>query len=277
MVRRAKGFDRPPPTASPRLSTLPKFLAVVGALLCLAATAWLSGTGSGLSTGAVRGVAGPGKRTHSTAVSKTWAGYAVEYPSSSGNEFSDVSGSWVQPAVTCPVNQLQESAFWVGIDGAQKTADTVEQVGTDSDCDKGTKKKPGGPTYYGWYELYPESLVPFGGTVEAGDQMTADVSRSGSTFTFTLTDTTQGWSDTTSPLTPSTTTPNSSAEWVVEAPSSKLADFGSVEFSDISADANTLPDVAFDQFAITMAKGKTVRAIPSALSGDGFTVTWEHN
>ena len=47
----------------------------------------------------------------------------------------------------------------MGIDGFAATDPTVQQIGTDSDCLKGTKKMPGGPSYYAWYEMYPGSIV----------------------------------------------------------------------------------------------------------------------
>ena len=83
-------------------------------------------------------------------MSLDWAGYAV-----TGAVVTTVSGSWVQPAATCPGTKATESAFWVGIDGFAATDPTVQQIGTDSDCIKGSKKKPGGPSYYAWYEMYP--------------------------------------------------------------------------------------------------------------------------
>ena len=90
-----------------------------------------------------------------TQTSVNWAGYAVTGPS-----VSNVAGNWAQPTATCPKNQNQQAAFWVGIDGYSATDPTVEQIGTDSDCTKATKRKPGGPNYYAWYQLYPQ---PAGG------------------------------------------------------------------------------------------------------------------
>ena len=43
------------------------------------------------------------------------------------------------------------SAFWVGLDGYSSTS--VEQLGTDSDCVSGK------PSYYAWYEMYPNPSV----------------------------------------------------------------------------------------------------------------------
>src|SRR5439155_1503462 len=66
-------------------------------------------------------------RRHGTALSLNWAGNAA-----SGTTFTDVKGTWTEPAVTCSKNQVQIASFWVGIDGF--TSNTVEQIGADADC-----------------------------------------------------------------------------------------------------------------------------------------------
>ena len=66
-------------------------------------------TGSG--TAARAGAAGA---VNATVQSTNWSGYAAQ---ASGTTFSDVPGSWVQPAVGCTSRQKQYSSFWVGIDG----------------------------------------------------------------------------------------------------------------------------------------------------------------
>ena len=107
--------------------------------------------------------------------SQDWAGYAV-----TGTTFSNVAGSWTQPTATCPKNQVQQAAFWVGIDGYSASDPTVQQIGTDSDCTKGKGKKGGGPNYYAWYQLYPQSVVVLPTSsypVTKGDAISASVSR----------------------------------------------------------------------------------------------------
>ena len=104
---------------------------------------------------------------HATAVqSANWAGYA-----DTNDTFNSVASSWTEPTVNCAEQQLRvvgrhpgtehsgraarwpgaASAFWVGLDGYTSTS--VEQLGTDSDCDSGT------PSYYAWYEMYPNPSV----------------------------------------------------------------------------------------------------------------------
>src|ERR1035437_4462946 len=76
--------------------------------------------------------------------SGNWGGYAV---TGTKGSVTDVKASWVVPAIVgnCPSTN-QYSSFWVGIDGY--SSNTVEQIGTDSDC---VNSKP---VYYAWYEFY---------------------------------------------------------------------------------------------------------------------------
>ena len=98
---------------------------------------------------------------HATNVSSSnWSGYA-----DTDDTYTSVSPSWTQPAVNCAraavagaslggllggrtALQLllgragSASSFWVGLDGY--TSSSVEQLGTDSDCNAGT------PSYYAW-------------------------------------------------------------------------------------------------------------------------------
>src|SRR5262249_48179989 len=87
----------------------------------------------------------PHQRHGRNATSTNWSGYAV---TASSGAVSDVKASWVVPAVqgNCPSTN-QYASFWVGIDGY--SSNTVEQIGTDSDCQNGQ------PVYYVWYEFYP--------------------------------------------------------------------------------------------------------------------------
>ncbi len=216
--------------------------------------------------------------------STDWAGYAV-----TGSGVKTVSGSWKQPAVTCPVNQVQQAAFWVGIDGFSQSDPTVQQIGTDSDCTKTAGKSTGTPNYYAWYEMYPQSVVyiPKGMyPVYPGDVIGTRVSHTGTSYTLSISDTTRRWAFTT--VQTATTTPlNSSAEWIVEAPCSAatpctvlpLADFHTIAMSGL-VDGSTISGSGLSVHQITMVtSGGTVKASPSALSPSGgtFTVAWKHN
>src|SRR5919197_4952833 len=108
--------------------------------------------------------------------SQNWSGYAVTGPTGA---VSHVTGSWVVPAVTCATGETSYAAFWIGIDG--DSSNTVEQIGTDSDCQDGV------PTYYAWFEFFPFrprfiTTVP----VAPGDVIAAEVTYHASTGKFEL-------------------------------------------------------------------------------------------
>lgn len=215
--------------------------------------------------------------------STNWSGYAV-----TGASFTSAKGSWTVPTVNCSKTPNTYSSFWVGIDGWNST--TVEQTGTDSDCDGSS------PSYYAWYEFYPAgsiliSTVP----VSPGNKMSAQVVYSGSEFTITITNETTGHSYSKSSTVSGAE--RSSAEWIAEAPCCTrrggilpLADFGTVDFgqdyTDI-ADTNDATDSSVsgqisafgaNVFESIMVNGSTgaEESVPSALSSDGtsFTATW---
>jgi hypothetical protein len=153
--------------------------------------------------------------------STNWSGYAV---TTAAGAVTDVAGKWVVPAVTGTGTAY--SSAWVGIDGFNSP--TVEQIGTDSDVVNGV------PQYYAWYEMYPSGSVNLPLTVHAGDTMSADVSYASGKFTLSITDVTTGKSFATTQTASSAR--RSSAEWVMEAPSSffgvlPLANFGTATFS----------------------------------------------
>jgi len=204
-------------------------------------------------------------RTNST--STNWSGYAV-----TGGRYTSVSSAWTEPTVTCS-GTTAYSSFWVGLDG--DTSGTVEQTGTDADCSGST------PQYYAWYEMYPKFPVNLKGTVKPGDHLSASVTTNGSgSFTLTITDSTQGWTNQTTARLKSAKL--ASAEVIAEAPSSSggvlpLANFGSVGFSGASANGSVLTSSTKGIDAITMASGSTVKAQPSSISNGSFSVTWKHS
>ena len=78
----------------------------------------------------------------STRTSSTnWAGYADVLHHGQGT-FTNVSGSWTVPKLTC-TKEDRITSDWVGLDGFSSA--TVEQDGTASQCFEGT------PVYYSWY------------------------------------------------------------------------------------------------------------------------------
>ena len=233
--------------------------------------------------GPIPAAVGPGV-VGSSWESINWSGYAVTGPTGS---VSDVVGSWKVPSIvgSCPSTN-QYSSFWVGIDGF--SSNTVEQIGTDSDCQNRAA------TYYAWYEFYPSpSYLISSLTIHAGDAMSAEVKYSSGTFTASITDVTTGKSFSTSAT---VNAKRSSAEWIAEAPSSNrgvlpLADFGTVYFgfdntnvigtcyATVSGVTGAIGSFGSSVQQITMVKNSrilTVKAQPSALSTDGtsFSVRW---
>jgi len=216
--------------------------------------------------------------------STNWSGYAVTGASGS---VSDAKGSWIVPTIqgTCPSTN-QFSSFWVGIDGFN--SGTVEQTGTDSDCQNGA------PTYFAWFEFFPHpSFIISGLTIHPGDHMTAEANFNGRAFVVTITDATTGLSFSTSAKVRGAQ--RSSAEWIAEAPSSSggilpLANFGTVSYgTDNTGIARTCYATIGGTTAAIGAFGSSVQQItmvssvgaikaqPSALSADGtsFSVTWQ--
>jgi hypothetical protein len=216
-----------------------------------------------------------------TSTSSNWSGYAV-----TGTSFTSAKASWIVPTATCSSGD-QYAAFWVGLDGYTST--TVEQTGTDSDCD-GSR-----PSYYAWYEFYPNPSFNISSlTIKPGDHMSASVVYNGSEFTITIEDVTTGKSYTKSSKVSGAS--RSSAEWIAEAPCCTsrggilpLADFGTVLFGEDSTGISgtnfatdssnsgaigTFPAASIEE--ITMATRSAKEATPSALSSDGtsFSVTW---
>ena len=228
--------------------------------------------------------------------SSNWAGYA-----DTNDTFNSVSSSWTEPMVNCSNSGTSlssllgassllggpgaASAFWVGLDGYNSTS--VEQLGTDSDCDSGT------PSYYAWYEMYPNPSVtlPSQYPVQPGDQMSASVAANsaGTSFTLEMEDATAGWTFSTTQT--GSGFARSSAEVIAEAPSScsllfcsevPLADFGQINFSGsgVIDSAGTDGSLStFDANEITMADNGTTLATPSSLSSDGssFSVKWDNS
>jgi hypothetical protein len=228
-------------------------------------------TGLVLAGGAQAGI------FHDASSSTNWAGYAV-----SGSTFSDVKGTWVQPAVNCPAAETSSyAAFWVGLGGLSGGNGGLEQTGTESDC------RDGRAVYAAWYELLPDTSVSVPMSISAGDTISAEVSVDGGVATLTLTDVTTGQTFTTQ-ASPSLLD-ISSAEWIAEAPSAcfsatrceqlMLANFGTVEFSGSSTTANghvgTISDGTWSATSIDLGGGAGA-ATPAALSADGsdFTVAF---
>jgi hypothetical protein len=222
------------------------------------------------------------------AVSQNWAGYVA-----GGTQFSNVSGSWVEPTAKCGSGQTY-SAFWVGLGGSSDQSSALEQTGTQADC-----TADGSTNYYAWYELVPAAPVTFDLAIHPGDKINAKVTVSGSNVTMSLSDATTGQSATKTVQMNGADT--SSAEWIAEAPSAcdgsgscqplPLSDFGTVQFTGATATANghtgTISDSGWSAQAVQLGSSGTSdisyssqsssSASPSSLSSDGssFSVAYQ--
>jgi len=229
-----------------------------------------------------------------TVYSTNWSGYAV---TGSAGSVTYAGGSWIVPTVTGSNGQY--AAFWVGIDGYSSS--TVEQTGILAQVTG--NRRTTSTTYYAWFEFYPlESIIrittatsPSGAaaTVKPGDKVFASVTYSSGTFTLVINDKTEAWTFTTTGSQSGAT--ESSAEWIVEAPSSMfgvlpLANFGTALFgSDNTGVSNTcfatiggVPGSigsfgsSVNQINMVTSRG-ALKDSTSALSNDGtsFSVTWK--
>jgi len=201
-----------------------------------------------------------------TIPNRNWAGYALI-----GAGYSDVQATWVQPAANCTSGETSESSFWVGLGGI--IGGSVEQVGTEAACVKGT------PTYFAWAELFPQPVQRLALNIQPGDQVSAEVSLKNGTYTLNIS-TQSGAAD---PVTSATTYvgDNLSAEWIAEAPSRcvganfncnvlPLTNFGSVNFTNATAK----PGAGFQATLVMLTQSLQAEAVPTDFNGGSFTVNW---
>jgi len=250
------------------IGTVAVAVALVAALLAAPALASGGTSPPRVRAGSPQPASHAPRHTFGRSTSTNWSGYAV-----AGTSATHVIGTWTQPAVTCTAGENSWSSPWVGIDG--DTSNTVEQIGTDSDCQNGT------PVYYAWYEMYPKSLVSLSLAVRPGDSFTGEVTSAASgAFVLKLTDNTTKASFQTTQG--SKRARRTSVEWIMEGPSNGvLSNFGSAPFSAASATiGNTTGNLGSFANAqpITMVTSQGVpRAVPSAVTrGTSFNVSWQH-
>jgi hypothetical protein len=212
-----------------------------------------------------------------------WAGYAAasNLTNPASNSVSDVSGQWTIPAVSCTLRTTSYSASWIGIDGYSDN--TVEQTGTEQDCNRGRAQ------YYAWYELYPAYSYQVNLPLKAGNVVNASVKYIGNnSFTLTLVNQTTNQSFTTTKV--ANGAMRESAEWIAEAPANffgilPLSNFGTDTFTNalttINNTSGTISNSAWQNQPINMvtANGLQNKATTSPLSTDGssFNVTWNHS
>jgi Peptidase A4 family len=205
--------------------------------------------------------------------SSNWSGYA-----DTGSGFASVAGKWTEPTGSCTAT-TSLAAFWVGIDGY--SSDSVEQDGTLIECYLDTAY------YYTWWEMYPTNDIQVvGETLKPGDSISASVTRSGSSYTLKVTDSSRS-GDNINTTQSCSSCANSSAEWIAEAPSGSagiypLTDYHTWNLNSATVDTTSKSGVisSFTDDEITMVDSLgNVESQPGALNGSGnaFTCTWKRS
>ena len=197
--------------------------------------------------------------------SGNWSGYIV------GNgPYSAATGTFTVPSLNPGDSASSAFAEWVGIDGFDNTS--LIQAGIGEQVDPyNTSLVEITP----WWEILPAPETPITTlSISAGDQVTVTIDQvSSSVWSISLTDDTTGARFTTDQT---YTGPATSAEWIVEAPST-------VNGSQTPLAAYS-PDVTFTDLGISGAETALAEAImvqngttvsdPSALSSTGFSVAY---
>jgi hypothetical protein len=201
------------------------------------------------------------------AESTNWSGEIA-----TGVVFTGASARWTVPTVQ-PSAGDEYSASWVGVDGVTDTS--LIQAGTSQDSGGGTT------SYFAWYEVLPAAAIEIAHPVAAGDQMAVTVSEVVSgTWNIAVEDLTASWSFS---MDVAYTGPGSSAEWIEEAPTvnnaqTTLANFGNVQFSDVSISTANASEAGVTPVAMTSPSGVVI-AYPGTFdtsnpSAASFPVTY---
>jgi len=194
-----------------------------------------------------------------------WSGYVA-----TGGPFVGVSGTFNVPNLAA-ARHGSNATEWVGIDGAGNGY--LIQAGVQQDYDPAT----GRVGHYAWWETLPDHptqlAIPL--RVLPGDRITVVISRigspSGTWWISVVNDTTGQCVSTQQPY----AGPGTSAEWVLEAPSTGGLQDTLGRYS---------PPVAFTSLAVDGRLGAISRNVieqngeavstPSALTNGGFTVAY---
>lgn len=223
--------------------------------------------------------------------SSNWCGFAsvTNLSTPALNSVTSTTGSWNVPIIYSS-RRSTYCAIWVGIDGY--TSNTVEQIGTEHDWLAGRQIN------IAWFEMYPNQAYEFVNfPLKAGDSITASVCYLYNNI-FLLALFNNSRKVYTVAPTSMTTMPGvnrSSAEWIVESPSSgtstlPLAHFKTINLHNCTTYIKGLPGAisssnhhmywkswTFDRI-ILASNSNITKAIPSGLSnyGQNFSVTWLH-
>jgi hypothetical protein len=201
--------------------------------------------------------------------SNNWSGYVV-----GPGPYTGVTGTFNVPNLAAaPIETF--TAEWVGIDGSSNGS--LIQAGVTEVYDPSTNLVYTSAAWGGgaWWEILPAPWTPITSmAVKPGDSVTVTISQVTATlWEITLTDNTTGHSFT---INQTYTGPLTSAEWIVEAPSSArgiqetLGEYSpAVTFSGLRM---TGPETT--STPVTMVQGGVTVSVPSALTTAGFSVAY---
>jgi Peptidase A4 family len=207
------------------------------------------------------------------ATSLNWGGYAVT-PAS--KDVTGVSSTFVVPKAGLVPPGF--AATWTGI-GGYNSSDLIQAGVTENSL---PTNPISGAQYGAWYEILPASETAISDctgnsacTVNPGDTVTVNIHlTSPGHWDVSLSDPAEGW--TFDKAVPYTST-ESSAEWILEAPTviaqTILAGTGTVQFGPTStfttASGGTQTIAQGNPTAIALSPGLVNEATPSALGTDG--------
>jgi len=239
-------------------------------------------------------------------INDIFAGYAVSGSETQPHTYLDVKGEWDVTKIHCPLlfRPITQSAVWIGLGGTYTGNDkTIAQIGVYSTCSF-IGIPDFGDEYYPVFEMFPDPVQyitkawsdkdnkPVKPVVEVGDKIFAEVRYDPKgNYILTLRDITRKWHTNLPPQTfkgkdKDPPANRYSAEWIVEAPKSKLAQFDPVTFANAQVDGKPITSgpVVKQINMVISPSDRTVRAETGPLyrrpqvdnTGNWFDVTWKH-
>lgn len=209
--------------------------------------------------------------------SPNWAGNQVI-----GATYEDAYGTWKVPlgAGGNTDGHATDSSSWVGIGNGDSSGEPLVQGGSRSALDRGQP-------YTLWWEVYPEnSMQTVLSNVHYGDTIYVHIHFVAGLGQITLDDETYGWSHTYS-YSKSGITPDGTAEWIFERPSTggyfpELANasttFTQAKASGVGQSLQPLGKLPHQWWTMTTGGSPDVTmANPGGISADGlsFTDAWK--
>jgi hypothetical protein len=188
---------------------------------------------------------------------RAWSGYAAL-----GSGFTSVSANWTAPTVTCN-STIDVTGPWVGLGGI--VGNSVEQTGMEISCLSGK------PEYRLWFEMYPSPPAYYGNAIRQGDSISAEVVRTNTHYTLTITNNTRHWTKT---VNETANGDNASAEAILESPTGAFPNFGKFSFTETTIDGKNLSAYHLTAFDASSNNGYQDHTGP--LSGNTFTISYRH-